>query len=63
MKKLIFTPLMVFMAIIYVHSQEPDIDPELQWPSYRGYHARGVLENANLPDAWNLKLGHGNLVQ
>jgi outer membrane protein assembly factor BamB len=34
-------------------SSAQDIDPERQWPSYRGYHASGVLDNANLPDTWD----------
>ena len=57
MKKFILTPVIVILIIIQVHSQKTDLDPELQWPSYRGYLARGVLENANLPDTWNVETG------
>jgi hypothetical protein len=28
---------------------------ERQWPSYRGNHSSGVLDNANLPDSFNLQ--------
>lgn len=30
-----------------------DIDPERQWPSYRGYYSCGILDNTNLPDTWD----------
>ncbi|MFC2116397.1 PQQ-binding-like beta-propeller repeat protein [Bacteroidota bacterium] len=61
MKKLIFAAVMIILAMIQVHSQEPGLDPELQWPSYRGYMARGVLDNANLPDSWNVETGENIL--
>jgi len=28
-----------------------------QWPSFRGYYARGTLDGANLPDHWDLETG------
>jgi outer membrane protein assembly factor BamB len=31
------------------------VSPERQWPSYRGYLLSGVLDNANLPDNFDLK--------
>ena len=81
MKKFIFTPLMIVLVMMQLHSQQHDLNPgnehsresgnehsrkpglapELQWPSYRGYHAGGVLENANLPDSWNLETGENIL--
>lgn len=30
------------------------IKPERQWPSYRGYMSSGVLDNASLPDSFNV---------
>jgi outer membrane protein assembly factor BamB len=61
MRKLAFAQVIFSLAIIQLHAQEPGLDPELQWPSYRGYHARGVLENASLPDSWNLETGENIL--
>ncbi|MCK4751014.1 MAG: PQQ-binding-like beta-propeller repeat protein, partial [Bacteroidales bacterium] len=61
MKKFILTPVMVILAMMQLYSQEPGLDPELQWPSYRGYHARGVLDNTGLPDSWNVKTGENIL--
>lgn len=31
------------------------VNPERQWPSYRGYMLSGVLDNAGLPDNFDLK--------
>ena len=31
--------------------------PDRQWPQYRGYRASGVLDQANLPDSFNLATG------
>ena len=31
------------------------VDPERQWPGYRGYMASGVLDNANLPESFDIK--------
>ena len=36
---------------------ENTADPKLQWPSYRGYMASGVLDGASLPDSWNVETG------
>ncbi len=30
-----------------------------QWPSFRGVHASGVLDQMNLPEVWNAKTGKG----
>ncbi|RPI42123.1 MAG: hypothetical protein EHM46_05570, partial [Bacteroidetes bacterium] len=29
-----------------------------QWPSYRGFYASGFLDNAGLPDSFNIESGH-----
>lgn len=41
-----------FLPVVGCCSQ--DINPERQWPSYRGYYSSGVLDNANLPDTWDV---------
>ena len=32
--------------------------PDRQWPVYRGYRSSGVMDNANLPDSFNLSTGY-----
>jgi outer membrane protein assembly factor BamB len=34
---------------------QENIIAEKQWPSYRGYYARGYLDNANIPDSWDVE--------
>lgn len=55
MRKSFITLIIIFHAILSCLSQGFDPDPERQWPSYRGYYANGVLDNANLPDTWNVE--------
>jgi outer membrane protein assembly factor BamB len=33
------------------------MNPERQWPSYRGYLSSGVLDNADLPEAFDFRTG------
>jgi outer membrane protein assembly factor BamB len=61
MKSILTTAFIAIMAIIQMHSQDRGPDPELQWSSYRGYYAGGVLDNANLPDSWNVETGENIL--
>lgn len=44
-----------------VHSGETffeSMEQNLQWPSYRGYFACGFLDNAHLPDSFNVTSGY-----
>jgi outer membrane protein assembly factor BamB len=43
--------LFSFIMIINVTAQ---LNPERQWPAYRGFMSSGVLDNANLPDTFNI---------
>jgi outer membrane protein assembly factor BamB len=54
MKKvsLLFTVLILNMVVTNVSAQ---LIFERQWPSYRGYMSSGVLDNANLPDTFNVE--------
>jgi outer membrane protein assembly factor BamB len=61
MKKFIVIIGMLIPVLMQLHAQDPSLDPALQWPSYRGYHARGVLDHADLPDTWNMKTGENIL--
>lgn len=53
MKTKIF--LLSYIVISLISKAQPGI--EKQWPSYRGYNASGVFNNANLPDSWNAETG------
>jgi len=53
MKKRLFL-LLVIPPILFSCAKS---QPERQWPSYRGYHASGVLNDANLPETWNAETG------
>jgi outer membrane protein assembly factor BamB len=48
---------LIALAVVLLSCQSwlIDPDPERQWPSYRGYYANGVLDNANLPENWNVE--------
>lgn len=50
---------LIFISLIlplFLFSQNLEsIDPAKQWPSYRGYFASGVFDNANLPDYWDVE--------
>ena len=45
-----FLMLVLFMSL----KLSGQIVPERQWSSYRGYLASGVLDNANLPESFDL---------
>ncbi|MEN8122842.1 MAG: PQQ-binding-like beta-propeller repeat protein, partial [Bacteroidota bacterium] len=42
-----------FLSLNQIKSQ--NLKPERQWSGFRGYYASGVLDNANLPDSWNVE--------
>lgn len=46
--------LAFYFLIIFSQTISGQLNKELQWPSYRGYRSSGVLDNANLPDSFNL---------
>ncbi len=48
---------LIFISLIlpfFLFSQE-NIDSAKQWPSYRGYFSSGILDNANLPEYWDVE--------
>jgi outer membrane protein assembly factor BamB len=55
MRKSFTTLLVILIAFLSCQSQGSYSEPERQWPSYRGYYAKGVLDKANLPDTWNVE--------
>ena len=57
MKIVIQFLILIISGIIFINSDVP-VRPERQWSSYRGYLSSGVLDNANLPDSFNIVSGH-----
>ena len=45
----------VFLSSFLLINVFPQIQPERQWPSYRGYLSSGVLDNANLPETFDIQ--------
>jgi outer membrane protein assembly factor BamB len=52
-KNLIYSILIISVA--HSISLDGQIIPERQWPGYRGYLASGVLDNANLPESFDIE--------
>ena len=53
MKNMLF--ILMSLSISFCCScQNERLDPERQWSSYRGYYASGVLDQAGLPELWNV---------
>ena len=57
MKKIISAVLPIFLTLTGIQAQPSDPDPALQWSSYRGYRSQGFMDNADLPDHWNVESG------
>jgi outer membrane protein assembly factor BamB len=53
MKKQLFL-IQTALLILILSPAFGQVKPERQWQSYRGYRSSGVLDNANLPDSFNL---------
>ena len=53
MKNLFLISLLLFISLLSA-CQNDNPDPELQWPSYRGYYASGVLNDVDLPNSWGI---------
>lgn len=47
--------LILSFLVISVSQLSGQDNPQRQWPSYRGYMSSGVLDNANLPDNFDLQ--------
>ena len=44
----------VILPIFLSFNSEENISPERQWSQYRGYDSNGTLDNANLPEIWDV---------
>jgi outer membrane protein assembly factor BamB len=47
--------ILVLMFPVLASNVISQVKPERQWPAYRGYMSSGVLDNANLPDLFDLE--------
>jgi outer membrane protein assembly factor BamB len=56
MSKTVFLFLSI-LALLWLSACGQQADPSRQWSMYRGYYASGVLDNANLPETWNVETG------
>ncbi|MCX6254006.1 MAG: PQQ-binding-like beta-propeller repeat protein [Bacteroidia bacterium] len=54
MKNLLLLFIISFYLSLSTNVITGQIIPERQWPGYRGYLASGVLDNANLPESFDL---------
>ena len=46
--------LSLMLAGIFSNILTGQTDPARQWPGFRGYMSSGVLDNANLPESFDL---------
>jgi outer membrane protein assembly factor BamB len=54
MKKHLFYSVPLIFLILSLTDASAQIIPERQWPSYRGRFSSGVLDNANLPETFDI---------
>ena len=54
MKNIGFFLLLLILLPATINGQ---LNPERQWPAYRGYMSSGVLDKANLPETFNFSTG------
>ena len=52
MKKSVLFILAIFFLPAFINVE--NIDPERQWSQFRGYMSSGVLDQANLPNSWDV---------
>jgi len=55
MMKISFTTIFLLFLLFPCRGQESSLSVERQWPGYRGYLARGSMDNVNLPDSWDIE--------
>jgi outer membrane protein assembly factor BamB len=53
----------LLLAVFFISSAYfmDEVAPERQWSQYRGYMSSGVLDDARLPDSWDMKTGENVL--
>lgn len=53
--------LMLILISCFVISVNGQADYMMQWPQFRGPYASGIMENVDLPEAWNINTGENIL--
>ena len=53
-KRLTLLALLIILMLSY-NEISGQVNPDRQWPSYRGKFSSGVLDNTNLPDSFDLR--------
>lgn len=48
--------LLIFLSYFSITCAQ-QVDPDKQWPMYRGNYIAGVATEANLPESWNIETG------
>jgi outer membrane protein assembly factor BamB len=48
-----YISILFYLAILHLNV-EAQVNPQRQWPVYRGQLSSGILDNANLPDTFNI---------
>jgi len=48
--------LLIFFTFLIISCKHA-VNPGQQWPMYRGNHISGVMDNANLPENWDVETG------
>jgi outer membrane protein assembly factor BamB len=54
-KSFLISVFLIFTNLGIIYGQ---VDPDRQWPSYRGYMLSGVLDNAGLPESFDIHSGN-----
>ena len=55
MKKILVFILLITVPKMFLQNAYSQSGIEKQWPGFRGYMSSGVLDNANLPESFDLK--------
>jgi outer membrane protein assembly factor BamB len=50
-----FLSVILCGSVLFAMTIDAQVRPERQWPGYRGYMSSGVLDNASLPESFDLK--------
>ena len=57
MIKFLFYPFLILISLNIDNDSETNLDAERQWSQFRGYMASGFLDQANLPETFDINSG------
>ncbi len=49
-----YLPMLLILPLLLCFISIEDISPERQWSQYRGYYSNGTLDDAHLPEKWDV---------